>query len=52
VADGHLTLFAETADGQVAGWLPGVPNLHEALPTSAFCGGSHNPASGFSYYFV
>jgi hypothetical protein len=31
VADGDLVLFAETEDGQVVGWLPGIPNLNEAL---------------------
>jgi len=31
VADGELILFAETEDGRVVGWLPGIPNLNEAL---------------------
>jgi hypothetical protein len=31
VAYGDLVLFAETEDGQVVGWLPGIPKLNEAL---------------------
>jgi GNAT superfamily N-acetyltransferase len=31
VAHGELVLCAETEAGQVVGWLPGIPNLDEAL---------------------
>jgi GNAT superfamily N-acetyltransferase len=31
IADPELVLFAETVDGETVGWLPGIPNLNEAL---------------------
>jgi GNAT superfamily N-acetyltransferase len=31
IADPQLILFAEDRDGQVVGWLPGLPNLNEAF---------------------
>ena len=31
IADPELVLFAEKMDGEVVGWLPGIPNLNEAL---------------------
>jgi hypothetical protein len=40
VADGDLVLFAETEDGQVVGWLPGIPKLNEAL---IYAGGLRYP---------
>ncbi len=31
IADPELILFAETSNGETIGWLPGIPNLNEAL---------------------
>jgi len=31
IADPELVLFAETTAGEAVGWLPGIPNLNEAL---------------------
>jgi len=31
IADPELVLFAETAEGEAVGWLPGIPNMNEVL---------------------
>jgi GNAT superfamily N-acetyltransferase len=31
IVDPELVLFAEMVDGEPVGWLPGIPNLNEAL---------------------